>query len=188
MFKLLIIISAFPIIAAFLLRWWFGTRLLSSTGTRQCSCNLGKWEETFGKDTLPPSATADASVHAELLHKAALADWKTREPKAAATREAVRRFGMAVPPLTAMVAILGMLVGRIPFGIVIGIFFLSIALAATFAYLGLAPELRTIALTARRLRDTRIYARRDDEDAVIQAATALAWKDAAPPIFNLIQR
>lgn len=188
MFKLLIIISAFPILAAFLLRWWFGTRVISSTGKHQCTCNLAKWEKSFGKKHLPPSADADARIHAEYLHNAALADWKIREPKAAATREAVRRFGMAVPPLTAMVAILGMLVGRIPFGIVIAVFLLAIALAATFAYLGLAPELRAVAITARRLRDTRIYARRDDEDAVIQAATALAWKQAAPPIFNLIQR
>ncbi|MDP4624780.1 MAG: hypothetical protein NWT08_06550 [Akkermansiaceae bacterium] len=188
MFRFLVILSALPIITAFLLRWWLGIRILSTTGKRQCSCNLTKWEETFGKDSTPPSASADARVHAEFLHKAALSDWKTREPKAAATREAVRRFGMAVPPLTAMVMILPIIIMKISPLLAIAFFLLAIALAATFAYLGLAPELRAIALTSRRLRDSRIYPRREDEDAVVQATTALAWKQAAPPIFNLIQR
>lgn len=188
MFRFLIILAAIPIIAAFILRWWFGLRTLSSTGKRQTTCKLDKWEQTFGAGSLPPSATADASLHAEFLHQAALGDWKTREPKAAAARDAVRRFGMAVPPLSAMVAILAVLVMRLTPLMAIAVFLLAVALAATFAYLSLAPELRAIALTSRRLRDTRIYTRREDEDAVIQAATALAWKQAAPPVFNLIQR
>ncbi|MEP2776237.1 MAG: hypothetical protein ABJQ29_06895 [Luteolibacter sp.] len=188
MHKFLILIAALPIIIAFLLRWWFGIRVLTSTGKRQCTCNLAKWEETFGKETLPPAATADAKVHAELLLKATLADWKTRDPKAAANREGIRRFGMAVPPLSAMCVILAVIVMKINPLMAISIFLLGIAFAAVIAYLGIAPELRALIITSRRLRDTRIYPRRDDEDAVIEAATALAWKDAAPPVFNLIQR
>lgn len=188
MYRLLIILAALPILTTLLLRWWFGIRILTTTGTHPCSCNLGKWEETFGKNTTPPSATADARTHATFLHKAALADWKTRDPKALATREGVRRFGMAVPPLCAMVAILAVIVMRLTPIMAITAFLLAIAIAATFAYLSLAPELRAIALTSRRLRATRIYPRREDQDTVILATIALAWKQAAPPIFNLIQR
>ena len=188
MFRFLVILSALPIITAFLLRWWFGIRILTTSGNRQCSCNLSTWEKTFGAETLPPFASADARVHAEFLHKAALTDWQSREPKAAASREAVRRFGMAVPPLAAMVAILAVIVMKLTPFMAIAVFLLAIAVAAIFAYLGLAPELRAIALISRRLRATRIYPRREDEDAVIQATTALAWKQAAPPIFNLVQR
>ena len=188
MFRFLVILAALPIIAAFLLRWWFGIRILTTFGKRQCSCNLAKWEETFGAETVPPAASADARVHAQFLHKATLLDWQRREPKSAASREAVRRFGMAVPPLSAMVAILAVIVMKLTPFMAIAVFLLAVAVAAIFAYLGLAPELRAIALTSRRLRATRIYPRREDEDAVIQAATALAWKQAAPPIFNLVQR
>ncbi len=127
-------------------------------------------------------------MFAELLRKIALADWRVRDKKAAIAREGTRRFGMAVPPLTAMVAILGIMVGRVTPSYGIAIFLLATALAAIFSYLSIAPEINAILTTARRLRTSGIFHRRDDEDAVIQAAVAISWKEAAPPIFNLLQR
>lgn len=188
MFRLFILLSAIPIVITFAIRWWFGTRIISAKRHQQCSCDLEKWDHAFGSENLPPSKSGDAIIFATALRKSALADWRTREPKAAASREGTRRFGMAVPPLAAMCAILGLIVGRIPAAGAIAIFLGAIAFAAIIAYLGIAPELKAIISTSRRLRETRIFPRRDDEDAVIEAANALAWKEAAPPIFNLIQR
>lgn len=188
MVRLLILISALPIIAAFVVRWWLGLRVLSSEGRRQCSCDLALWEKTFGSENKPPSKSGDARIFAETLRKNALADWKTRDPKAAASREGVRRFGMAVPPLSLMIVILGVIVGRIPSIWAIPVFMLSIAVAIIFSYLSIAPELNAMLLAARRLRASGVFHRRDDEDAVIAATTALVWKESAPPVFNLIQR
>ena len=188
MFRLLILLAAIPIVAAFLARWWFGVRVLSGTGRRLCSCDLSRWENAFGTECLPPSEKADAHTFAIFLRKAALADWSTRERKSAASREGTRRFGMAVPPLSLMVAILGLIVGRIPFTGALAIFLLAIAFSVIISYLSIAPELKAILTTSRRLRDTGVFRRRDDEDAVIEATTALAWKEAAPPVFNLIQK
>ncbi len=188
MLRLLIILAALPILAAFVARWWFGVRLLSSVGLRQCSCKLARWEETFGADSLPPSESGDARIFAAHLRKAALEDWKIRDPKAAAAREATRRFGMAVPPLSLMVAILAIIVGKIPAAAAIAVFLLAIAFSVIISYLSISPELKAILAASRRLRDRGIFHRRDDEDAVIQAAAAIAWKEGAPPVFNLIQR
>ena len=188
MFRLLILLAAIPIVVAFIARWWFGGRVLSSVGRRQCTCDIDKWSRAFGNENLPVSKTGDSRIFADLLRKAALADWKTRDSKAAISREGVRRFGMAVPPLAAMAAILGMIVGRIPFTGVLAIFLLAIAFAVIMSYLSIAPELKAILITSRRLRDTHIFPRSDDEEAVIEAASALAWKEAAPPVFNLIQK
>ncbi len=188
MFRLLTLLAALPIIAAFIARWWFGMRILAGKGKHQCRCDLDKWNKTFGSENLPVANEADARVYADLLRKAALADWKTSEPKAAASREGTRRFGMAVPPLAAMIAILGLIVGRIPFGGALAIFLLAIAFAVIVSYLSIAPELKAILTAARRLRNTGVFYRRDDEDAVIEAATALVWKESAPQVFNLIQR
>ena len=188
MFRLLILLAALPIVAAFLARWWLGMRILSATGRRQCSCDLSRWEKTFGPETLPPSEKGDALVFAEQLRESALADWKTRNPKAAASREGARRFGMAVPPLSLMIAILAIIVGKIPITGAISIFLLAIAFSVIISYLSIAPELNAILVTSRRLRDSGVFRRRDDEDAVISATTALVWKEAAPPVFNLIQK
>lgn len=188
MFRLLIIIAAIPILITFGIRWWFGMRVLASSARRQCTCDLEKWNRAFGAENLPVSEKGDAIIYATLLRKNALADWKTRESKTAISREGVRRFGLAVPPLALMIAILGTIVGRIPVAGAIAIFLLAIAFAAVISYLGIAPELKAILVTNRRLRDTRIFPRSDDEQAVIELATALAWKEAAPPVFNLIQK
>jgi len=188
MFRLLILLAIVPIIAAFVARWWLGMRILAATGKRQCRCDLEKWHEAFGAENLPVSNEADAKVYAELLRKSALEDWKTREPKAAASREGARRFGMAVPPLSLMIAVLAIIVGKIPITGAIAIFLLAIAFSVFISYLSIAPELKAVLTTARRLRDTGVFYRRDDEDAVIQVTTALVWKEAAPPVFNLIQR
>lgn len=188
MVRFLILLAAVPIIAAFIARWWLGLRVLSSSGRRQCSCDLALWEKSFGVENPPPSKSGDALIFAETLRKAALADWKTREPKAAASREGVRRFGMAVPPLSLLIVILGVVVGRIPAIWAIPVFLLAIAVAIIFSYLSVAPELNAMITASRRLRAGGAFHRRDDEDAVIAATTALVWKEAAPPIFKLIQR
>jgi hypothetical protein len=187
-FRLLILLAILPIIAALIARWWFGMRVLASVGKRQCRCDIENWHKAFGEENLPVSKEADAKVYAELLRRSALLYWKTREPKAAASREGARRFGMAVPPLSLMISVLAIIVGRIPVAGAIAIFLLAIAFSVFISYISISPELRAILTTARRLRDSRIFHRRDDENAVIKATTALAWKEAAPPVFNLIQR
>lgn len=188
MLRLLILLAALPIIAAFIARWWLGLRVLSSAGRQQCSCDLALWEKTFGAENLPPSNSGDAKIFAATLRKSALTDWKTREPKSAASREGVRRFGMAVPPLSLLIVILGILVGRVPVVWAIPVFLTAIAVAIIFSYLSIAPELNAMLVASRRLRASAVFHRRDEEDAVIAATKALVWKEATPPILNLIQR
>ena len=188
MFRLLTFLAALPIVAALIARWWFGMRILATEGQRRCKCDIVLWEKAFGAEHLPPSSEADAYLYAELLRKSAIADWFTRDSKAASSREGARRFGMAVPPLSVMVAILAVIVGKIPVTGAIAIFLLAIAFSVIISYLSIAPELKAMLVTSRRLRDMRVFFRRDDEDAVIATVTAIVWKEAAPPIFKLIQR
>ena len=186
--NLLILIAIIPILITLAVRWWFGLRLLKSSAELSCNCDLEKWKKTFGEKNLPTSSSGNVITYAELFRKAALADWRERDKKSAISREGTRRFGMAVPPLTAMIVILGAIVGRPPFKIAIAIFLLATAFSAVLAYLSIATEINALLISSRRLRESGIFHRRDDEDAVIQAAIALTWKEAAPPIFNLIQR
>ncbi|MFK7849927.1 MAG: hypothetical protein AB8D78_03015 [Akkermansiaceae bacterium] len=188
MFRILILLSIPPIIVTFVIRWWFGMRVLSANRRRECSCNLQKWEQACGDQHIPESRNADAFTFGEQLYQSALTEWKKQDKKAAVSREGARRFGMAVPPLAAMVAILGLIVGRIPPVAVLAIFLVAIALASVITYLSIAPELNAILKISRRVRDKHVFLRSDDEEAVIKVANALAWKKSAPPIYNLIQR
>lgn len=163
-------------------------KVIANEGKRQCRCDLDKWAKAFGSENLPLAKEADARVYAELLRKSALAEWQVRDSKAAASRAGARKFGMAVPPLSIMIAVLAVVVGKIPIAGAIAIFLVAIAFSVVISYLSIAPELKAMIITSRRLRDMHIFPRRDDEDAVIETASALAWKEAAPPVFNLIQK
>jgi hypothetical protein len=186
--RLLILISIIPILITFAVRWWLGIRLLKSNQNIQCRCDLEKWKESFGEEHLPAFPSGDLITVAELFRKTTLTEWRMSNPKAAASRESTRRFGVAVPPLTAMVVILGMLVGRIPPAYGIAGFLLATAFTAVLSYVSIAPEIHAILTSAKRLRASGACHRRDDEDALIQLAIAISWKEAAPPIFNLLQR
>lgn len=191
MWRLLLLFSALPIAAALVARWWFGLRVLAAEGKRPCRCDPAKWpllpDATAPADALV-LADAPAVEYGRLLRLAALAAWKERDPKAAASRENSRRFGMAVPPLSGIVAIFAAIVAKIPIMGTFSILFAATALACALGLLSLPAELRAIAVTARQLRESRTFPRRDDEDAVVESAIAHAWKETLPPIVAMLQK
>jgi hypothetical protein len=208
MWRVLLILSILPLAAALLLRWWFGMRVLAARGGRACRCEAARWEQVLGRPlalpapepapetraaTPEPAATPrraaeiSAAEFGRQLRLVALAQWRVREPKQAASRESARRFGLAVPPLSAMVAVFAALLAKIPvFGAIV-IFLVATALATVFGLFSLGSELRAIAITAKTLRASRAFPRSDDEDAAIECAIAHAWLDTVPPVLRLLQ-
>ena len=188
MWSILLFFSALLIAASLLARWFMGIRVLANEGVRPCRCDLGRWLPAPADDAKVQRADATAAEFGRQLREKALADWAVRDPKAAAARESSRRFGMAVPPLAGIIAIFALLVAKIlPVG-ALAIFFAATALSAAFGLLSLSPELRAIAVAARKTRETRVFVRRDDEDAVITCAVAHAWKETLPPVLAMVQR
>lgn len=188
MWQLLFLISIVPVAVALVARWWFGTRVLADAGKRACRCDLSVWLPAPEKDVVVHRAEHSAAEFGAQLRQQALAKWKADDQKAAGSRESTRRFGMAVPPLSALVAVLAFSVGRLPFKAALAIFFAATALAAVFGILTLPAELAAIARAAKGVRGSKAFPRRDDEEAVIDCATALAWKETLPPILGLIQK
>lgn len=188
MYRILLILSILPIVIAIIARWWFGLRVLSTDGARACRCDLDRWLPAPGDDAAVHRAENSAAEFGRELRLKALADWQTRDPKAAAARESTRRFGLAVPPLSGIVAVMAVLVGKIPIIGALAILLGATALAAVFSLLTLAPELRAIAHSARGVRKNKSFPDEFDELAVIQCAIAHAWDAAAPPILRWLQR
>jgi len=187
MWRLLLTFSLLPIGAGLLLRWWFGTRVLAQLGGRPCRCDRVRWDQTLG-DNLPANASteAPAAEFGNRLRLAALAEWQRSDPKRAAARESGRRFGLAVPPFSAMVAVFAVILAKIPVAGAIAIFLAATALATAFGLLSLGEELRAIGRAARALRQARAFIRSDDEDAVIQAAVARAWCETLPKVLQML--
>ncbi len=188
MWRLLLLFSALPIAAALIVRWWFGMRVLAERGGHPCRCDLGSWMPLADDTAVIHRAEESAGEFGRQLRLKALAEWKELAPKAAASRENSKRFGMAVPPLSGIIAIFAVLVAKIPIMGAISIVLAATALAAALGVLSLAPELAAIARAANQLRVAKSFPRRDDEEAVIQCAVAHAWKETLPPMLALLQR
>lgn len=188
MWRLLLLFSALPLAAALIARWWFGMRVLADDGKRACRCDLGKWLPPPEDSAVIHRAEESAGEFGRQLRLKALAEWREQDPKAAAAREGSRRFGLAVPPLAGIVAVFAIITAKIPVMGGVAVLLAATALAAALGILSLAPELAAITRAAKKLRESRGFPRRDDEDAVIRSAAAHAWKEALPPVLSLIQR
>ncbi len=188
MWRFLLLFSILPIAAALIARWFFGLRVLAEVGNRTCRCDLGKWMPLATDSAVVHRAEESAAEFGRQLRLKALAEWHEREPQAALAREKSRRFGMAVPPLSGIIAIFAILVAKIPVIGGISVLLAATALATIFGVLSLAPELATLVQAARKIRENQSFPRRDDADAVIRCAVAHAWKETLPPILGFFQR
>ncbi len=188
MYRLLLILSVLPIAIALGMRWWLGLRVLATEGLRVCRCDLTRWLPAPGDHAVSHRADRSAAEFGRELRLKALADWRERDPKAAAARENTRRFGIAVPPLSAMVAVMALLVGKVPVLGCIAIVLGFTALAAVLSLLSLGPELRAIAASARAARKSRCFPDEMDEMAVTRCAIAEAWDATLPPLLRKLLR
>jgi len=185
--RILLIVAVLPVVATLVLTWWFGTRVLWAEGKRKCRCDLGKWlpDPEDGKTVHRDEATA--REFGEQLRKKALAHWKEQAPKLAKAREGNRAFGMAVPPLTGVVVVFAVVVGRLrPFwGITL--FVMATALSAVMSMLSLPSELTAIRRYIQSPAFKGSFPNSYDEEAVIDCALAQAWEAGLPPILKWLR-
>jgi len=186
MFRLILIASLIPIIAGLLARWWFGARVLFLDGNRTCRCDLTRWLPEPGDTAVIHRAEGSAAEFGRQLRVKALAEWQEQAPHAVKSREKSYRFGQAVPPLSAIIAVFAVLVGKVPVFGAVTILLGATALATVFGLLALLPELTAIARTTRKITEENHFPNSDERDAVIRCANALSWTSALPPILRWI--
>ncbi len=184
MWRFLILVSIIAIVIAELARWLLGLRVLRSEGQRLCHCDLGKWLPAPGDQAVVQRSEGTASEFARQLRLKALADWREQDRKGALARENSRRFGMAVPPLSGLVAVFAVIVAKVPIVGAVAILLGATALAATFGLLSIGAELRAVGRAVRRARETKMFPARDDEDAVARCAAAHVWNENLLPILK----
>jgi hypothetical protein len=188
MFRFILLLSLLPIAAAMIARWWFGLRVLADDGKQNCRCDLAQWMPPPGDEAVIHRAEKSAAEFGRELRLKALAEWREHDPKAAAAREGTRRFGRAVPPLSVMVAVFALLVGKIPLAGVMAIVACACAVAAALGLLTLPQELQAIARSAHNMRQQKSFPKEDDEESVIRCAIAHAWDETVPPVLRWLHR
>jgi len=106
-----------------------------------------------------------------------------RDPKAIARRQWAVRFGHVFPIFATMVVIFSMLVARLGGLWGLAIILASCGLAAWAQLLALGAERQAAALAAVVIEKKRIFPRLSDEEAVIAATSAHAWRSIMPGIL-----
>lgn len=188
MWRTLFTLSLIPIALALVLRWWFALRVLATEGRRTCRCDLTIWQPvSTGADEVSRSDLTAAKFGLDLREKA-LADWKSADPKGYGSRRNSLRFALAAPPLSGIVAVFAVLVGKVPFTGALSIPLAFIALAALAGVMTLPAELAAIQRAILKTRKERAFANRDDEDAVARCASAWAWEHSTPPILRCLSK
>jgi hypothetical protein len=188
MWRLLFIFSVVGIVISLTLRWWFGLRVLETQGRRPCKCDLNTWMPAPGDNALIHHSDEDAEEFGRQLRLKALAEWKERNPKAYASRESARQFGIVAPTLSGIIVTLAVIVAKIPIFGMLAVFASAISLSSVCGILAIAPELQAILASSSKVRKDRSFHRRDDEDAVIDCAIAHVWKNALPPLLQKLQK
>jgi hypothetical protein len=188
MLRLLLFFSLIPLALALIARWWFGTRVLDSYGKRMCQCDLKLWTPVPNDASSVHRADASAEEFGNQLRHKALYEWRQSDPKSANAREQSRRFGVAAPPLSGVVAVLAVIAGKIHVLGAFAIFIAAAALSAVLGILALPPELAAIARTAKRARDQRAFPSSEDSEAIARCASAHAWEQALPPVLRMLKK
>lgn len=184
--RILFLFSALALAAAILAKGWFGKRVQTAHRARHCQPDATRWKEALGEDAPLHAGEVSVVELGQALRKAALTHWEQDDPIASRARNAARRFGLAVPPLTILVAIFAVIMLRIQVFPALAIILAATALACAVGLLSIGSELRAVARVSRIIRERRVFRRSDDEDAVIECAAAEVWMKALPPITRFI--
>ncbi|TAG11739.1 MAG: hypothetical protein EAZ42_00040 [Verrucomicrobia bacterium] len=186
--KLILLASLLILIAAFLLRWWYGRRVLAIWGNHPCRCNLQKWLPPADDTRTVHRAEGTAGEFARELHGKAITDWKKDRSRASKGRENARRFTNLIPPLCMALAVLIVFTGRMPIMGVIAVGAAMTALGLFMSILSLPSELQAIRQEINTLREQKCFPNREDESAIIRCAMAYPWLDLLPAWLKWISR
>ena len=186
--RLLLIASLIPIAICLAARWWNGTRVLANLDGTACRCDLKRWLPDPEDESTVHRAEDTAGAFGKQLRLKALAEWKSENLRAWRSRENARRFGMAVPPLSAIIAVFAVIVAKIPLIGLLAVPLAATAISTVIGQLSLPGELAAIARYAKRVRNDHAFPDPDHEEAVIRCACAHAWDLATPPILRCLNK
>jgi len=107
-----------------------------------------------------------------------------RNPAAVARRQWALRFGHVFPVFTLVVCVFAMLVGKLPLLWALSILFASLGIACCAQALAVAADRQAAVLAVVLLEKKRVLHRLTEEEAVVAATRAWAWRDAVPGLVS----
>jgi len=212
MHRLLLFLSLLPLLAAIILRKLNAERVLR--GSRDTQLHIKGEDlarsmlASVGHETVELSTTkqawAGASVtgerwlalpaesavgssaadHGQVALRVGLYLTSLSHPAVIARRRWALRFGHVFPVFTVVVCSFALVVGKLPALWVLSIIMASLGIAACAQVLTVVAELQSAAHAVVVLEKKRILPRLSDEEAVVAATRAWAWRGIVPGLLS----
>ena len=107
-----------------------------------------------------------------------------RNAAAVARRRWALRFGHVFPVFTLVVCVFALLVGKLPALWVLSIVMASLGLAACLQAFTVATDMQSASLATILLEKKRVLPRLSEEEAVVAATRAWAWRGIVPGLLS----
>jgi len=135
---------------------------------------------------LPKETVADhtAYEHGQAALRVGLYLLLLRDVQAVERRRWAIRFGHVFPIFTTMVVVFALVVAKLPFGWGMGVVMASLAIAAATQLITVQVNRQAAELACVVLEKKRIYPRLAEEESVVAAVRAFAWRGILPGILD----
>lgn len=107
-----------------------------------------------------------------------------RDPQAIARRRWAIRFGHVFPIFTTLVVVFALAVAKMPFVWGLGVVMASLAAATVVQIVAVQTDKQAAELACVVLEKKRIFPRVSEEESVIPAVKALAWRGVLPGVLD----
>jgi len=178
--KLVILLSLIPLVAAWAGRHWFWTRVRYEGMRRDCEISVKDLRQRMG---LPPGRRGN-ETHAAALGNAVRECGLMLLEKEGDTLAKSRYKGSfltrVLPALVGVIAVFAILSKRVPAGWAVAGAIGVMAMWTLLRLTGMAIEWRAVARGTEALKATHPLKRMNDEEEVIRCAKASVWSTAWP--------
>lgn len=178
--RILILLSALTLIAAWAARWWFWWRVREQGRRTGCSMSVAELRERLGVKPGRYGELKDAAALGSALRDAGLRLLESDGDRTAKKRRTGWWSLRVLPGLAATVVIFSAVTRRVPFKWVLAIACVLIAGHVVLRVVGLSTELRAVRRAREELEKSGGFRRLSEEESVLACARASVWETVLP--------
>jgi hypothetical protein len=178
--KLIILLSLLPLVAAWLGRQWFWTKVRLEGMRRDCETSVTELRQRLGLKPARRGTETHAAALGNAVRECGLELLEKEGDMIAKARISGGYLTRVLPALCGIVLVFSILSFRIQFTRILAMMCAIVAVWTVTRLLGMAVEWRAVAKGTEALKNTRALKRMDDEAEVIRCAKASVWSTVWP--------
>jgi hypothetical protein len=178
--RIVILLSAMVLVAAWVARWWFWWRVREKGRRTECGLSVGELRQRLGLKPGRHDELRDAAALGSALRDGGLRLLEKDGVGVAKKRRAGWWSLRVLPGLAAMVLVFSAVTRRVPVKWVLAVACALVAVHVVLRVSGLPTELRAVRRARAELEKSGGFRRMSEEAAVLDCARASVWETVLP--------